>query len=194
LSDIDNWLCDLHTMNPDQAHEADATVTSEHKLDLFATVMPAIDRGDKTAYSKWTPEQQASIEPWILMRWVSSAASDRDQPLALLTVNDFVNHNFSALSPRKSQGMSGHKHLQWMLLCLCGTGRTVRRKFMKPPRGIKQNKLEQAVLRFFPSMKTSDLEMFISINTDADLTQFFVDNGMSDADIADIFKSSPRGK
>lgn len=192
MTDINNWLSDLNSLNSGYEQDRITSNDTTHKLDLFATVLPAIDRGDKSLYSKLTPEEQASIEPWILMRWVTSAASDRDQPYGLLMVNDMVNHNFTALAPRKSQGMSGHKHLQWMLLCLCGTGKSVRRKFMKPPKGVKKNRLEEAVLKFFPSMKTSDLELFLSINTDEDLVQFFLENGYSDSDITELFKT--RGK
>ena len=188
MSNIDTWLSDLDTLNPaDQDHLDDTT--AKPKLDLFTTVLPAIDRGDKGFYSRLSAEEQSSVEPWILMRWLSSVASDQDQPYALLTTNDFVNQNFQALASRRSQGTAGHRHLQWMLLCLCGTGRNVRRKFIKPPRAVKKNRLEQAISDYFPSLSSSEIELMLTINSDEEISEFFVENGYSDADIAEMFKS-----
>lgn len=187
---MSDWLNGFHELNPDTVEGDDETEKKSYKLDLFSQVLPAIDRRDKFYYRKLKPEEQASIEPWILMRWIASAASDKEQVHYLLSVNDFVNNNFNCLAPKKTLGIEGHKELQWMLLTLCGTGKRPQRKFLKPGKGAVKNKLEEALLSFFPLLKDSDLELLLKINSQEDLKQFFIDNGYDDKAMKDLFKGS----
>lgn len=189
-NEVGDWLAGFHDLNPATADVEDDTKAKTYKLDLFRQVLPALDRRDKFYFSRLTPEEKASIEPWLLMRWMTSAVSDREQPHYLLSINDFVNNNFSCLVQKKTLGIEGHKELQWMLLALCGTGKTPQRKFMKPPKGAVKNRLEEALLSFFPLLKDSDLELLIQINTQDDLKQFFIDNGYDDKTIKEIFKGA----
>lgn len=185
-NDMGDWLSELQDMNPDMIEE-DSTTKKGYKLDLFKQVLPAIDRKNKFYYRSLTPEEQSSIEPWILMRWMTSC-SDNDQPHYLITVNDFLNNNFDCLVEKKTKGITGHKELQWMLLCLCATGKSIKRQFMKPGKGAVKNRLEEALLSFFPLLKDSDLELLIKINTQEDFEKFFRDNGYDDKTISEIFK------
>lgn len=185
LNDMQDWLAGLHDLNPDMIEETE-TKKKEYKLDLFGTVLPAIDRKDKSFYGKLTPEEQSSISMWLLMRWMTSASSDSDQPYYLLSINDIVNNNFSSLSSRKTQGKIGHEELQWMLFTMCGTRKNPRRKFISPPKGAVKNKLEEAVLSFFPLLRDHELELFFKLNCNEELEQFFKDNGYDDKTIKEI--------
>jgi len=189
-NEIENWLSDFHNLNTDTEIVEEEDDKKKFKLDLFKTVLPAIERGDKFFYRNLRPEEQNDVEPWILMRWLTSADSDRDQVHYLLSVNDLVNNNFSRFSPKKTLGIEGHKELQWMLLTLCGTGRFVKRKFIKPPRGMIKDKLETALLQFFPSLRSDELELIIKLNSTDELKQFFIDNGFDDKTVNDIFKGN----
>lgn len=189
-NEMGDWLAGFHELNPETTEVDTASDAKSYKLDLFKQVLPAIDRRDKFYYRKLRYEEQASIEPWILMRWMTSAASDKDQIHYLLSINDFVNNNFNCLVEKKTRGIVGHKELQWMLLTLCGTGKSTHRKFMKPPRGVVKNRLEEALLTFFPRMKDSDLELLLAINTEDDLKEFFINNGYDDKTIKELFKGT----
>lgn len=184
-NELNDWLSEFKDLNPDE--HSDVTLDKKYKLDLFSQILPAIDRKDIHYFSKLSKEEQDSIEPWILMRWLTSAEFDKDQPLFLLLVNELVNNNFSCLTPKKASGIMGHKELLWMLMALCGTGKSVRRKFIKPGKGIVKNKLEEAILSFFPLIKDSDLELLLSINSKEDFILFFKENGYDDKYIQDIF-------
>jgi hypothetical protein len=188
MNDMSDWLNGFHELNPDTIERDDELEKKSYKLDLFSQILPAIDRRDKLYYRKLKPEEQASIEPWILMRWIVSPASDKEQIHYLLSVNDFVNNNFNCLAPKKTLGIKGHKELQWMLLAMCGTGKKVHRKFLKPGKGTVKNKLEEAVLSFFPLLKDSDLELLLKINSQEELKNFFIDNGYDDKSLIDLFK------
>ena len=122
------------------------------------------------------------------MRWLTSAENSNDQIHYLISINDIVNHNFSALSSKKTRGLEGHKELQWMLLAMCSNGQQSRKKFIKPPRGSAKNKLESEMLEIFPLMKYSDLELLLKINSKENLKQFFKDRGYPDQVIKDLFK------
>jgi len=177
-----DWLAKSTDSQQEESKE------KSYKLDLFKEILPAIERKDYYYFRNLKKEEQDSIEPWILMRWLTSAESSNDQVHYLISVNDIVNHNFSALSGRKTRGLEGHKELQWMLLAMCSNSRQSRKKFIKPPRGSAKNKLEAEMLEIFPLMKYSDLELLLKINSKEDLRQLFKDRGYSDQAIKDLFK------
>lgn len=188
-NDLSDWLSGFHELNPDTVEIDEVEEKKKYKLDLFKTVLPALDRHDKLFYGKLTEDEKKSISPWLLMRWLTSADSDRDQPHYLLTINDLVNHNFSLLSPKKTLGIEGHEELQWMLLTLCTTGRFTKRRFIKGLRGSRKNKLEEEILKFYPNLRDDELELFFKMNDDATLVQFFKDSGYDDKVIKELFKS-----
>jgi len=194
LSNIDSWLGEFFELNPDSKESDNAEEAKSYKLDLFRQVLPAIDRQDKFYYRNLNQDEKDSIEPWILMRWLASADSNNDQPHYLLSVNDFVNANFSVLAPLKTMGKAGHKELQWMLLTLCGTGKSPRRKFIKPGKGATKNKLEEEILKFYPMMKDDELELLLEVNTTEELEDFFMSNGYDNKTIKELLKADAKRK
>lgn len=189
-NNIGNWLDEFHDLNPLEIQGEDMSNKKAHKLDLFSVVLPALDKKDKNFYRNLSKEEQDSIEPWILMRWMTSVENDQSQPHYLLTINDFVNNNFSSLAPKKSLGLDGHKELQWMLLALCGTGKSPRRKFLKPGKGLIKNKLEELISSFFPLMKDDELDLYLKINTRENIEQLLKDNGYDNKFIKDLLDVS----
>ncbi|HEY6435344.1 MAG TPA: hypothetical protein VIY47_02025 [Ignavibacteriaceae bacterium] len=188
-NDLSEWLSGFQDLNPEITEETGKSKLP-YKLDLFRQVLPALDRGDKFFYRKLSEEQQEEISPWILMRWMTSAASDKDQLQFLLSVNEFVNNNFSILSPKKTMGRAGHKELQWMLLSLCGLGRSPMRKFVKTPKGAIKNKLEEEFIKFYPTLNDNELELLLKMHTKEDLYNFFKDNGYDDKTIKELLKGN----
>src|SRR5574337_808047 len=94
-NDLDSWLTEFHRLNPVEIEEETKSTKEEHKLDLFKTVLPALDRRDINFYNKLTPEQQKDIGVWVLTRWMSSTANNViDQ---IYTVNEVVNKNSKAI-------------------------------------------------------------------------------------------------
>lgn len=73
-----------------------------------------------------------------------------------------------------------------MLLAVSGTGKAERHEWIAPPRGIKKNKLEEIILQHFPSLRDDELELFMAVNSNDDLEQFFKDNGFDDKTIKDF--------
>ncbi|HEY6437913.1 MAG TPA: hypothetical protein VIY47_15090 [Ignavibacteriaceae bacterium] len=190
-NDLDSWLAGFHELNPAEIEEDTKSTKEEHKLDLFKTVLPALDRRDIHFYNSLTDEQKKDIGIWVLTRWMSSTMNNPiDQ---MYTVNEVVNKNSKIFSSKKSDNAlesNRHKELQWMLLAISGSGRTERHVWPGAPKGVKKNALEDAILAIYPLINDNELELILRINTQQELTNFFKENGYDDKSIKELFKSS----
>jgi hypothetical protein len=190
-NDIKDWLDGFSTLNP---IEDSSPKGKEYLVDMFRESLPALDMGDKTFYKRKTADQKKEIEKsmWILMRFMSASKSAAEHHL--LMVNDLVNANFNLLVKKAREGKEGHAELQWMLLALCGSGRKQYHEKVPAPKGLKKNKLEEALLEHYPLLKTSDLELLLQINSTEDFELFFKDNGYDDKTIKEILKTNGKSK
>jgi len=86
-----------------------------YKLDMFKTVLPALDRRDKLFYSKLSDEERKGYAALVIMRAMSSLPDQNpNAAFEVLMVNDIVNVGFWELSK--------HPELQHQLLCCTGLG------------------------------------------------------------------------
>jgi hypothetical protein len=185
IDNVSDWLNGFYNLNPD-AERFEEEVKSKKKESTLTLAMelPAMDYKDKDFYTNLSEEHKKEISLWILMRYMSSSQSDAELHLSL--VNDIVNINFAALAK--------HPELQWKLLSLCGTGKKQFHPWIPPGKKAKKNRLEEALVSFFPLMKDDDLAMLQQINTKEDFAQFFKDNAFDDKTIKEIFKGDTKGK
>jgi hypothetical protein len=173
---LSNWIEEFHQLNPDAVKIEEKKAAKEYKIDLFKTVIPALDRRDKKFFSKLTEEQKKDISIWLLTRWMSSTL--RDPGDQICNVNIVVNS--------KSKFLTKHKELQWMLLAMTGSGKLDRHSWIAPPKGIKKNRIEELILKYYPNLNSNELELFQKINTIEDIEEFLKDNGLSDKEIEDL--------
>lgn len=189
-NDLKDWLGSVssQSLTDDDA----APAAKGYLIDMFRESLPALDMGDRKFYSKKTADQKKEIEKsmWILMRFMSSSKSLPEHHIMM--VNDLVNVDFNILVKKAREGKDGHPELQWMLLALCGSGRKQFHEKIPAPKGLKKNKLEEAILTHYPLLKDSDLELLLSINSESDFGQFFKENGYDEKTIKEILK--PNGK
>jgi hypothetical protein len=174
---MSDWLDDFFQLNPDKVIEEEKTKKKASTLTLQVE-LPAMDLRDMDFYKNLSDDHKKEISLWVLMRFMSSSQAASEHHLMM--VNDLVNHNFNVISK--------HPELQWKLLALCGTKRKQFHPWIAPPKGVKKNKIEQALIDHFPLMKDDELELLLQINTQEDLEQFFKDNGYDDKTIKEIFK------
>lgn len=142
-------------------------------------LLNAIDKKDKLFYKKLTPEQKKEFSPWLTMRWATSCEYDEYNEYFVPLVNAVVNKNFSDLK--------NHPELQWLTIAICGEKNT-KRKFMKPPKGKKKNKIQEFISVLYPLMKLSDIDLFIQINTQDELKDLARTYGYTEETIKDVFK------
>ena len=173
---MNNWVEDFFQLNPDAIKVEEVKKAKAYKNDLFGVVIPALDRNNKKFYSTLNEEQQKDIGIWILTRWMSSSRKDAD--IQLCNVNTLVNS--------RAKFLTRHKELQWMLLAMTGIGKPEKHDWIPPPKGIKKNRIEETILKYFPGLNNEEIELFQKINTTEDLEDFFIDNGFSDKEIEEL--------
>lgn len=82
-----------------------------YKNDIFE-VIKQIDNKNYDYYTTLSDEQQKEIQPYTLMRWISSVPNEEIHQEFNMKVNNNVNMHFWELSK--------YKDLQFKLLCTCG--------------------------------------------------------------------------
>lgn len=181
---MSNWVDDFFALNPDAVKDEGSTKKKKKESTLgLDRELPAMDYRRLGFYDSLTPDEKKEISLWVLMRFMSSSQQDTIHHLTM--VNDLVNVDFSVIAK--------HPELQWKLLAMCGTKKKQFHPWIAPPKGVKKNKIEEAVLRHYPLMKDDELELFLQINTKEDLEKFFKDNGYDDKSIKELFKAD-KGK
>lgn len=183
MSSISNWLDSFYDLNPGAISEENTRSGKKDNILPLSSELTGMDFGDKDFYSKLTDEQKKAISLWVLMRYMSSSQNDAYYHLTI--VNDVVNTNFAVISK--------HPELQWKLLALCGTRKKQFHTWIPPGKKAKKNRLEEALIEFFPLMKDSDLKLLQQINTQEDFVEFFRQNAFDDKTIKEIFKGD-KGK
>jgi hypothetical protein len=176
MDNVDNWLDKFRGLNPGTI-PTETKKTKDFALPI-ATVLSALDKGDKNFYDNLSEDEKKSMSLWLLMRWMSSTKSLKEHHLMM--VNDIVNYNFSDLSK--------HPELQWKLLSMCGSGKNQYHEWISPPKGMKKNRMEELIFKFYPMMNDNEIELMLKINTENELETFLKDNGYDDKLIKDVFK------
>ena len=150
-------------------------------VDLFKDMIPAVDLGFKDLWDAEgvTDEGRKEIKGdlWNLNRYVSSVSStDKDlQEHYLLTVNEFYNKNWAAISK--------HPKLQWQSLCVCSHESKKKHFHEWIPLKKEKNKKEEFLAQLFPNMKRTDLVTLVQITTEKDIKQYCQDLGWDKKEI-----------
>ena len=135
----------------------------------------ALDRRDRGWYSRLTDEQKKAFSPWLTMRYASSV---QDNPVLeehyLLHTNAFCNRNFSEISVKE------HAELHWLTMQTVGVGRKMLHPFIKPPKGVKKNKLTKWAIEVWPTLKDDEIELLATLNDRHDLIELAKQLGWDD--------------
>ena len=139
----------------------------------------AMDCNVKSAYKDWTDEERKELNFWLLNRYASSVAGNRDaQEWAVVATNEYYNKNWNVLEPR-------HPQLQWQLLCATHNAQAQPRRHVWM--GLKQkgsdNKTMKWLLDQFPNMKKDEVELLATISTKKELQEYATDLGLEKKDV-----------
>ena len=142
-------------------------------------IMAALDKKDRGFYSRLSDEQKKAFVPWMMMRYASSAQG-RNAAHYLFMVNELVNKNFSDVSK--------HPELQWLLMTAAGSGKVEFHPYIKPPNSKKKkDRVSEFLSGIYPLMKSDEIDMLRSLNTDQELKELALAHGYDDRTIKDIF-------
>ena len=139
----------------------------------------AMDCNVKSAYKDWTDEERKELNFWLLNRYASSVAGNRDaQEWAVVATNEYYNKNWNVLGTR-------HPQLQWQLLCATHNAQAQPRRHVWM--GLKQkdsdNKTMKWLLDQFPNMKKDEVELLATISTKKELQEYATDLGLEKKDV-----------
>lgn len=145
-------------------------MAKEYKNNLFQ-VITHIDKKDYGYLQTLTEEQVKEIQPYVLMKWLSSAPMEEIDEYYTLAVNETVNTNFWQLSK--------YKDLQWKLMCACGIGKFVKHQWISSVSAPKDK--QKLLLRtFFQHLNNQEFEdKFMSL-TDTEKTEILQHLGAMD--------------
>jgi hypothetical protein len=184
MDNMQDWLSGFYGLNPDAIETEEEKPTKKASTLTLKMELPAMDFCNKYFYRNLSAEHKKEISLWVLMRYMSSSQNHAEHHLMM--VNDLVNNEFNSLKK--------HPELQWMLLSLCGTGREQFHPWIPPPKGIKKDRIEEALIQIYPLLKSDDIELLLKLNSKEELVELFKDNGLDDKTIKEIFKGEPKGK
>ena len=130
-------------------------------------VLACIDSNAKSVWNELTDEQKKCVNFWLLNRYASSVAGNRDaQELAVVMTNEIYNKNWNELGTR-------HPKLQWQLLCsLHNANSDIRRHVWIGFKQKKGNNNAQKLLeKIYPNMKQDEVDLLARISTKKELKQ-----------------------
>jgi len=105
---------------------------------------------------------------WLLNRWISSVAGDRDaQELAVVMTNEVYNKNWNVLSTK-------HPKLQWQLLCVTRNAKSEIRKHIwigHKKKTSDNSKGVKLLEQIYPNMKQDEVELLARLSTKKELKE-----------------------
>lgn len=163
-----------------------ATDKKKYKLDMFGTVLPALDKRDRKFYDSLESEEKKGYSALVLMRAMSSLGDQsKNKEYQLLAVNDLVNIGFWELSK--------HPELQHLLLCVTGLGT----KQYHPWIAAKGKSGATAVIDAFlmelnPGCNDDEISMLRAQHDANSLKRLAVDAGKSDREIKELMEDAKK--
>lgn len=137
-------------------------------VDLFNDMIPAVDLGLKELWDAVSDEGRKEIKNdlWNLTRYISCVKTNNRelQEHYLLTVNEYYNKNWAALSK--------HPQLQWQLLCACSHESKKTHFHEWIPLKKASNKKAEFLGELFPNMKRDDLDTLAAITTEKEIKEY----------------------
>lgn len=103
---------------------------------------------------------------WLLPQWMTGAYKDQDHAALISRFNEVANPGW--------YGFQKHPELQLKLLALCGLGRKVKHKFIKPRSSPSTDKITELLSLVYPDIRQEEVELWLRQNDRDDLIDLAV--------------------
>jgi hypothetical protein len=145
--------------------------------------MAAYDRKDRDYYDKFTDEERKQFSTYLMLRYGASVGGNKDlQAYYLMATNKFVNKYFFDLNK--------HTKLQWLMCTTVSPNMGKQFHYWlaaKKKEGKSTNKLRKVVAELYPNMKSDEMDMFLSMNTEKEIKEYCKELGWNDDRIKSDF-------
>ena len=145
--------------------------------------MAAYDRKDRDYYDKFTDEERKQFSTYLMLRYGASVGGNADlQAYYLMATNKYVNKHFFDLN----------KHTKLQRLMCTTVSPNMGNQFhywlaAKKKEGKSTNKLRKVVAELYPNMKSDEMDMFMSMNTEKEIKEYCKELGWDDKRIKSDF-------
>lgn len=151
-------------------------MAAERKLDIFE-VLNAINAKKSEFFDHLTDEEAKTIQPFVLMRWLTG--TDDEQQIILL--NEFVNPVAFTLTT--------HKKLLWQLLTICNSGTRQRYQWLKlPGKRIANKPIATELIKKTYGINTKEAIDTIQLLSEDQLIDMAFDAGMTGEEVTKLKK------
>jgi len=150
---------------------------AQEKLNL-KQILGCIDMNYKGAWKEFTDEEKKSVGFWLLNRYVSNVAGNREkQERAIENTNKYYNKHFNTIGVGKE---TGHQELMWQLLCMSGaTGKIEFHPYIGFKKKTESNsKAIKLLEEIYPNMKQDEVELLARISTKKELKKLAEEYGI----------------
>ena len=138
--------------------------------------MAAYDRKDRDYYDKFTDEERKQFSTYLMLRYGASVGGSADlQAYYLMATNKYVNKHFFDLNK--------HTKLQWLMCTTVSPNMGNQFHYWlaaKKKEGKNTNKLRKVVGELYPNMKSDEMDMFLSMNTEKEIKELAKEHGVED--------------
>ena len=138
--------------------------------------MAAYDRKDRDYYDKFTDEERKQFSTYLMLRYGASVGGNADlQAYYLMATNKYVNKHFFDLNK--------HTKLQWLMCTTVSPNMGNQFHYWlaaKKKEGKSTNKLRKVVASLYPNMKSDEMDMFMSMNTEKEIKEYCKELGWDD--------------
>jgi hypothetical protein len=141
-------------------------------------ILRALDKKDRKFYNNLSADQKKAFSPWLMLRYASTVQEDPEH--FLIMTNEVLNSHYMDIKDPE---------LQWLLLTVIGQGKVRNHSWLKAPNGKrKTDRVSQMLYDMYPHIKSDEIDLIKSLNTDKDLKQLALNHGYDDKQIKEIFK------
>ena len=134
--------------------------------------MAQFDRKNRNFYDELTDEEKKKFSNYLMIRWGSSVHGSRDlQEFYVIATNERLNKHFFAVNQ--------HPRLQWLMATSVSPGMGTLRHQWIPPKKKEagSNESKKNLMRLYPNMKLSDLEVLATLTDKKTLQSYLNDHG-----------------
>jgi hypothetical protein len=134
--------------------------------------MAQFDRKNRDFYDSLDTDERKKFSNYLMIRWGSSVQGSRElQEFYVISTNERLNKHFFTVNK--------HPKLQWLMATSVSPGMgSLKHQWIAPKKKeAGSNEVKKTLMKLYPNMKMSDIELLASMTTSKELRELIKDYG-----------------
>ncbi len=134
--------------------------------------MAQFDRKNRDFYDSLDTDERKKFSNYLMIRWGSSVQGSRElQEFYVISTNERLNKHFFTVNK--------HPKLQWLMATSVSPGMgSLKHQWIAPKKKeAGSNEVKKTLMKLYPNMKMSDVELLASMTTSKELRELIKDYG-----------------